>query len=391
MSSRNSRRSTAVLPPNKTGQLIHLVYQPNASPEVVLRSLPIGTKDWRRVLGALTALHNYKHARKKKGVSIQTMRDRQVFYFGFFDELRTETRFVIEPRQLAGRHIEEMVRRWIGRDLATSTIHNYLSFLRSFAGWIGKPGLVLPPTHYVGADSPHAHRSQVATEDASWTARGIDIAPLIAEVATTDVWVGLQLELCWRFAMRPKEARHFRPHEALIRREYARPGDAEAFPDVQLFVRVEHGTKGGRTRDVPLETTEQSELLERLKSIVAPGAYVGRPGRTAVQNRTRFYYVVRRHGVSKDRLGIVSHGLRHQTANDRFEAEAGVPSPVRGGCLAPGEAQDAKHRVSRLLGHSRERAAAFYIGSSRAAVAIDPDAAAEPRDDDEEDSACCPV
>jgi integrase len=351
----------------------------------------VGTKDWRRVLGAILKLHNYKHAWKPKGVSIQTMHDRQVFYFGFFHELRRETRFVIEPRQLANRHIEEMVRRWIDRGLATATIHNYLSFLRSFAEWIGKPGLVLPPAHYVGADSPHAHRCQVPTEDSSWSARGVEIAPLIEAVGKTDCWIGLQLELCWRFAMRPKEARHFRPHEAMIRREHARPADAQAFPEVQLFVRIERGTKGGRLRDVPVETGEQLELIERLKTSVAPGAYVGWPGRTAVQNRTRFYYVVRRHGISKKQLGVVSHGLRHQKANDHFEADAGVASQVRGGCVDSAQVHGAKYRVSRLLGHSRERAAAFYLGSNRGTAAKDAPAEAQSGCDDEEGDECCPA
>ena len=43
------------------------------------------------------------------------------------------------------------------------------------SGWIGKAGMVLPPEHYVGSDSPHAHRKQVATEDKSWSAKHIDI------------------------------------------------------------------------------------------------------------------------------------------------------------------------------------------------------------------------
>jgi integrase len=361
------------------------------APEAILRTLPIGTKDWRRVLGAILKLHNYKHAWKPKGVSIQTMHDRQVFYFGFFSELRRETRFIIEPRQLANRHIEEIVRRWIDRGLATATIHNYLSFLRSFAEWIGKPGLVLPPAHYVGADSPHAHRCQVPTEDSSWSARGIEIAPLIAAVAKTDSWVGLQLELCWRFGMRPKEARHFRPHEALICREQARPADAEAFPEAQQFVRIERGTKGGRPRDVPVETAEQLELIERLMTSVAPGAYVGWPGRTAIQNRTRFYYIVRRHGISKKQLGVVSHGLRHQKANDYFEADAGVPSPVRGGCVDAAQVQAAKYRVSRLLGHSRERAAAFYIGSTRGTAANESPTQVQAKRDGEEGDTCSPA
>ena len=77
-----------------------------------------------------------------------------------------------------------------------------------FSGWIGKSGVVREPEFYVGADSPHAHRSEVATEDRSWSAMNVDIAAKIAEIARFDHWVGLQLELEAGFGLRGKEARH---------------------------------------------------------------------------------------------------------------------------------------------------------------------------------------
>ena len=115
------------------------------------------------------------------------MVDRARFLVAFWRELRRKTKFnAVDPRQLNGRHVECMVARWLDRRLATATIHNYLSFLRTYAGWIGKPGLVRPPAYYVGADSPHAHRSYVATEDHSWTASNVDIEAKIQEVSAFD-------------------------------------------------------------------------------------------------------------------------------------------------------------------------------------------------------------
>jgi len=340
-----------------------------ATPGKILSSLPYGTKNWKAVLTALLKLHNAKHSTKDKGVSIKTMEDRRHFYFGFFNELRRETCFKIEPRQLRGRHIEVMAKRWVERGLATATIHNYLSFLRTFAEWLGKNGMVREPAFYVGPDSPHAHRHQVATVDQSWTAKGVDIEATIQKVAQSDPWVGLQLELCHRFGMRPKEARHFRPHDAERTRGQAMPADAAAHPECDTFVRFQQGTKGGRARDVPVTTNEQRELLSRLRFLVPPGGYVGRPDKTAKQNQHRFYYVIRRHGISRKDLGVVAHGLRHQVANDHFEDLAGVPSPVRGADVPAGVMADARYRVARLLGHARERAAAFYIGSRNSVLA----------------------
>lgn len=361
-----------------------------STPEEILSSLPLGTKNWKAVLSAFINLHNAKHSTKDKGVSLKTMEDRRRFYFGFFNELRRETRFKIEPRQLRGRHIEEMVKRWVERGLATATIHNYLSFLRTFAEWLGKPGMVREPAFYVGPDSPHAHRHQVAITDKSWTEKGIDIEALIEKVAQTDMWVGLQLELCHRFGLRPKEARHFRPHDAERTRGQANPADAAAHRECKSFVRFEHGTKGGRPRDVPVTTDEQSKLLGRLRFLVPPGGYVGRPDKTAKQNQHHFYYVLRRHGITRKDLGVVAHGLRHQLANDHFEEHAGVPSPVRGGNVPAEVMADAGHRVARLLGHARERAASFYIGS-RGSVLAAMKGEDEGGGNDEGDTSCCPA
>jgi len=183
-----------------------------SDPDTVLARLPIGTSDWIRVLGAILKKHNYKHSKKAKGVGFKTALDRQRLYAGFFRELRRHTPYSnLDPRQLANRHIEAMVERSTARNLATATIHNYLSFLRTYCGWIGKPGMVRKPEFYVGAESLHAHRTQVATSDASWTAKNVDIEGKIAEIAAFDAWVGLRLELCVAFGMRPKESGHFRP------------------------------------------------------------------------------------------------------------------------------------------------------------------------------------
>lgn len=352
-----------------------------SDPNEILKGLPMGTSDYIRVLGAILLKHNHQHSAKHKGVSFKTMKDRQQFLAGFFREIRHKTRFNnLDPRQLATRHVEVMVARWLERDLSTATLHNYLSFLRTYAGWIGKPGLVRLPEYYFGAASVHSRRVRVATEDRSWSAKHIDVQAKIAEISAFDRWIGLQVELCHHFAARGKEARHFRPHGAVIPREHANPRDAEPFPEVDTFVRISHGTKGGRPRDVPLTTDAQRELLERCCKAVAAGMYVGWPGLTSLQARARFYYVVRKFGISKKDLGVVSHGLRHQRVNDGFEQDAGAPSPVRGATTKAADDKRARTRAARVLGHNRLEVTSCYLGSSRAlsAAAVRPaDAASD--------------
>lgn len=358
------RAGTAPLP-TSSGHVQRQTPGSPLHPDTILESLPIGTRDYIRVLGAILKKHNHEHSAKHKGVSFKTMHDRQRFLASFFRELRRNTRFRnLDPRQLANRHIEVMVDRWIERGLATATIHNYLSFLRTFASWIGKPGMVREPQYYVGTESEHAHRTQVATCDHSWTARNVDIGAKIAEISALDPWVGLQVELCAQFGMRGKEARHFRPHTAVIPREAANPSDAAAFPECETFVRISHGTKGGRPRDVPLVTESQRALLDRVTAAVAPGMYVGRPGVTSLQAQSRFYYVIRKCGISKKELGVVAHGLRHQHVNDAFEVDAGGPSPVRGAVTRTERDEIARQRAARVLGHNRLEVTSCYLGSS---------------------------
>ncbi len=213
--------------------------------------------------------------------------------------------------------------------------------------------MVREPEYYVGADSPHAHRTQVATSDASWDAKNIGIEAKIAEITAIDAWVGLRLKLCLAFGMRPKESGHLRPHGAVIGRAQANPRDAAAFPECAEFLRIQHGTKGGRLRDVPLTTDGQRELLARVTAAVAPGMYVGRPGFTSTQNASRFYYVIRKCGIAKKQLGVMAYGLRHQFVNDAYEAETGSPSPVRGG-------------VGRPIGDTEARARAPSCWATRA-------------------------
>lgn len=334
------------------------------NPQNVLDTAPHGTRDWKRVLHCVLVIHNQEHSKLIKTVSQKTMLDRERFYFKFWDDLRFNTTFrEADPRILTNRQVQAVARLWAERKLSVATVHNYLSFLRTYCGWIGKPGMVREPEYYVGADSLHAHRTQVATRDASWDAKNIDIEAKIAEISAIDAWVGLRLELCWAFGMRPKESGHLRPHGAVIGRAQANPRDAAAFPECAEFLRIQHGTKGGRLRDVPLTTDGQRELLVRVMAAVAPGMYVGRPGFTSTQNSARFYYVIRKCGIAKKLLGVVAHGLRHQFVNDAYEAETGSPSPVRGGVGRPIGDIEARARAARLLGHSRTRATTGYIGA----------------------------
>ncbi|WOB11116.1 phage integrase N-terminal domain-containing protein [Piscinibacter gummiphilus] len=353
----------AALPPLGTHAKRETAGAPS-DPQTILSTAPMGTNDWLRVLGAILKLHNHEHSAKHKGVSFKTMLNRQRFLAKFFRDVRKSTIYhECDPRTLGNRHIQAAVDLWLSRKLSTGTIHAYLSILRTYGEWIGKPDLVRKVEYYVGTDSVHAKRHQVATVDHSWTAKAVQFEAKLPEIRAFDFWVGLQIELCYRFGMRPKESRHFRPHGALRTRAEAFERDAAAFPEHDTFLRICEGTKGGRPRDVPVSNAAQRELLQRVEAAVAPGMFVGKPGQTAQQSQRRFYYVLERFGITRAELGVVAHGLRHQFVNDTFEAETGAPSPVRGGTTAPAGDKRARQRAARLLGHGRTRVTSCYLGS----------------------------
>jgi hypothetical protein len=107
------------------------------------------------------------------------------------------------------------VSRWVKRGLAPGTIQLYLSYLRVFSEWIGKPGLVLPAERYV-SDPALVRRSHAAQHDKSWSASALRTDEIIERVANSDPFVGAQLQMCCAYGARVKEAIMCRPHLAEI-------------------------------------------------------------------------------------------------------------------------------------------------------------------------------
>jgi integrase len=333
-------------------------------PDALLRKLPPGTSDTCRVLAALLAKFNHFHATKDKIVSHKTRQVRGDFYFTFFRQLRTKTKYrCTDPRQLGARHVGAMLEVWIEEGLEAGTIEVYLSYLRTFCDWIGKPNLVPSAIEHVGKRRAIPKRRQDTTTDKSWEAHGVDATAMIAKVTELDQWVGAQLALELHFGLRSKEARFFRPHDAVVERSSARVDDAEPFPEAQQFVRLRYGTKGGRVRDVAMVTDAQRQLLEQVKGMVPPGGFVGRQHHTPDQSENRYRWILRRAGITKKALRVTAHGLRHGYANDLYEDKAGAPSPVRGGTTRPELDDRARLAVARSLGHGRKRVAGYYIGA----------------------------
>jgi hypothetical protein len=342
--------------------------------------------DWKRDLQNVLDEHNDMHASKNKTVSFKTRQDRANGLFRMFTSLRAMG-FKLAPRNLGGRHIRYLMRYWTAdptlgpelraqgmdlrrfvtpvRPISAAYIQQQLSFLRVYAGWIGKPGMVLSATKYVD-DPDLVKRHIVAQHDRSWSAAGVDIAAAIATVQQIDPGVALQLEVMFAFGLRRKEAVMFNPALAEVP-AYALPAGAAPGTQYVTFVRIKRGTKGGRLRFTAIRSDFQRATLERAQA-AARGAssHLGQPGRSLKQALARFDYVMRRAGITRDKLGVTGHGLRHEFASDLYVDLTALPPPIAGGACDDVElANTAYLEVARQLGHNRPQISGVYLGGRR--------------------------
>lgn len=304
--------------------------------------------NWKSILTEILRDHNERHGKRDKVVSNLTMQHRKRRLFNCFQQLRDLGYRLENPRNLSTRHIEVLVRHWVSRGLTPATIQTWLSHLRVFSAWIGKPGMVRAPSAYV-SNPASVQRDYAAGEDGSWSSRSVDIEAIFHEAAAVDTYVGNQLIAELLFGLRVKEAIMLRPWR----------------DDAGESLMVVDGTKGGRARVVPIVHPEQRQALDAFKlQLQHKRASLADPRLRLHQAIHRYYSVMRRVGINKKHLGVTSHGLRREFANRRYREIAGVASPVQGG-KAIGREHDRQARVAvmEMLGHNREQIGSAYLGA----------------------------
>ena len=334
---------------------------------VNLRTLPPQFGRRTFVLNAILVQNNFRHAIKDKGVSYDTMEDRRqyihrAFHFLEHNDIKS---FKLDPRSLGDRHVRflfaDMERRAKAGKLGPSAIQKAHSYLRTFAGWIGKPGLVLPIGDYI-SDETLYRRSYVTKHSKAWGDNGMVPEEVIAAVAEFDDRVAVQIELMKEFGLRCKEAVMFRPHQDSVTAAQAGKVTAGAAEYLQL----RRGTKGGRLRYVPAVTPSQLAAIEHARR-VAPGENdsLSDPRYQLARAIRHQRYVMELFGLTKAMLGVTAHGLRHGYAAERYEAEAGVAPPVATNERADAAVdRTARRLVSEALGHSRGQITSVYLGQS---------------------------
>lgn len=342
--------------------------RPRTYEQPALDDIPLNPKRSGYVLQAILQQRNWQHSSKPKGVSNKTMAERSRFCFWLFDFLRGHPRhFKLDPRSFSGRHVEAVTSYWqdeahAGR-MSPATIQTYFSFLKTFAGWIGKPKLLKPIACYF--DDPKLYQRSLATGvDKSWRAKGIDAAAVIQEVEAYDVHAAASLKLMQAFQLRFKESVMFRPHTDVITAAQAGKPDA----GVAFYLDTHRGTKGGRARLLSINNHLQQEAIDYARrATVGVNESVSDPRLSLQQAIRRLRYVMERFGITHADLGVVPHGLRHQGAADDYECTTGTPPPVAGGsAVDPALDLQARREIAARLGHGRISITNVYLGSRRA-------------------------
>lgn len=281
------------------------------------------------------------------------------------DELKAENAVVRNLSELRRVHVERLIHHWTKKGHSAGTIQNKVAILRGFFNIIGK-GKAIPKGDEFkawldekGIQIP-GPRTIVARESKSWVDNGVDVFEVLLRIREECEVTAMQLEMQLAFGLRTNESLQ------IILSQSDRG-------DVLSVIR---GTKGGMPREVrfdddPTIARWQRETIERAKVIAAkhPKGTLSIPGKTLAQSKSHFYYLVRKHGIRKDGLGVTAHGLRHQFAARRYRQITGFDTPASGGAPVAVN-QDVKavdlkasQEISIQLGHFRPSIARAYLGS----------------------------
>ena len=287
------------------------------------------------------------------------------------DSLRASFRHLVNlnfrlqnPENLGDKHVKALCEFWYQSGLTPKTIQSNLSYLRIFARWIGKGEMVKNVHHYL-PDVPRAKLrvKTAAITSKSWAENGIDVREKIREADALDRRFGAMLRVAVAFGLRRHEVIECHPWKV-------DRGDRFAA----------YKTKGGRPRDIYIDTTEQRIVLDQVKSMVKKSEHLGwttkHDGSVADIKFSlgKWHRMLAKIGITKAMTKVTGHGLRAQFAENAALIASVIPPTLGGG---PGQMlkEDLdlrREQASEQLGHSRKSITSAYYGSFGRDVGPDP-------------------
>lgn len=259
------------------------------------------------------------------------------------------------PENLSEKHVKALCEYWYQNKYAAKSIQSNLSYLRKFCRWIGKANMVKNVSHYLPDVPPLELRvKSSATRSKSWAENGIDVAKKVIEADAIDKRFGLMLRIAVAFGLRRHEIMQCCPWKV---------DRGDRFAAYQ--------TKGGRPRDIYIDTAEQRIVLDQIKKLVKKNEYLGwqtkHNGQTASieSNLGKWHRMLAKIGITKKDSNVSGHGLRAQYAENAALIASVIPPTLggSGGQMAKEDLDLKRAQVSEKLGHSRISITSAYYGS----------------------------
>jgi site-specific recombinase XerD len=259
------------------------------------------------------------------------------------------------PENIGEKHIQALCNFWHQNGYKPKTIQGNLSQLRIFCRWIGKGDMVKNAAHYL-PDVPHGELrvKTIADKSKSWVANGIDVAEKVREADAIDWRFGMMLRMAVAFGLRRMEVVQCIPWKV-------DRGDKFAA----------YKTKGGRPRDIYIDTNEQRKVLDQVKALLKPNEQLGwltkcDGSKASLEfSLAKWNKMMAKIDITRASSNCTGHGLRAQYAENAALIADMIPPTLGGtGRQMPKGVLDLKRvQVSELLGHSRKSVTGAYYGS----------------------------
>jgi hypothetical protein len=243
----------------------------------------------------------------------------------------------MQATSLKPKHVEALVARWHGEEIAPATFKNRMAQLRWLAEKIGKQNVIARSNDAYGIPE------RVYVTNVS---KAVELDPAKLE-AVTDPYTAMSLRLQSAFGLRRAESIKIRP-------AWADRGDR--------IVLKASWAKGRREREIPIRNAEQRQVLDEAVRLAGKGSLI--PKEMTYKSQLQ-RFKAQCMGANIDHV----HGHRHHYAQERYLELTGWASPALGGPtskqLTPEQKQidrDARLTISGELGHHREQITAVYLG-----------------------------
>ena len=180
--------------------------------------------------------------RRNRDGSYATQADREHILDLIADQLDAMGFRHMNAHSLKPKHVEKLVERWLAESLSAGTIKNRMSALRWWAQKTGKENII------ARSNAAYDIPDRVYVTNVS-KARELAVQA-IESIRTDGIKISLRLQAA--FGLRREESIKIIP-------KWADRGDRLVLKD--------SWTKGGRTREIPIGTPEQRQLVDEAKAV----------------------------------------------------------------------------------------------------------------------------